>query len=172
MKQKLSVYCYVAIFAIVIVLLGYCMQGFYESDRLDTSFVERRISTENAAYEATKMVAPKPKGTLNITDMGEVYLFDLKFNYGDFNLDCKEEKSKEYITNQKLYFHQGSASCTTTPNISTTQSTQYELPPIPEVLQVGTSCYILVSVDYNGRVSYGIVLNEEVYKKGIDVIIN
>lgn len=183
MKKNLSVYMYIAIFAIVIFLLGYCMQGFYGSDtdaKLDTSLARQRIEAE---YEATKIAqvrateyAPRPSGTLNISETTDTYVVELRFRYEDFDLDCKVEKSKEYIIQDnhkptEISFSVNKEYCSS--------RSGYRKEHYTNVFW-GSRYFrsmIILEISPDGKISYEIVIHDvygpsERFKKGIDINLN
>lgn len=177
MKQKLSVYCYVAIFAIVIILLGYCMQGFYESDtdmQLDTSLAKQRIEAE-AQVTAIKY-APIPSGTLDINETPDTYMFELKFQYEDFDLDCKVEKDKRHIIQDnhkptQISFSVNKEYCSSRSGYRKQQHTN---------VFWGSRYFrsiVILEISPNGKISYEIVIHDvygswKRFKKGIDINLN
>ena len=178
MKQKSSVYMYIAIFAIVIILF-YCMQGFYESDtdiQLDTSLAKQRIEAE---YEATKIAqvrsteyAPRPSGTLDINETPDTYMFELKFQYEDFDLDCKVEKDKRYIIQDNHKPTQISFSVNK--EYCSSRSGYYSN------VFWGSRYFrsiVILEISPNGKISYEIVIDDAYgswkrFKKGIDINLN
>lgn len=172
MKQKSSVYMYIAIFAIVIILF-YCMQGFYESDtdiQLDTSLAKQRIEAE-AQVTAIKY-APIPSGTLDINETQDTYMFELKFQYEDFDLDCKVEKDKRYIIQDnhkptQISFSVNKEYCSSRSGYHSNVfwGSRY------------FRSIVILEISPNGKISYEIVIDDAYgswkrFKKGIDINLN